>query len=87
MTDNHRGEQLHYVTIEDEPHDLEEEIRGAAGDGDNDSVMNVFIKLYQEGRTEDIEYILSRHLFNEQETATALERIGAAAMKQTTHSL
>lgn len=75
------------MTIEDEPHDLEEEIRGAAGDGDTDTVMNVFIKLYQEGRTEDIEYILSRNLFNEQETATALERIGAAAMKQTTHSL
>ena len=81
MTVNYRGEQLHLVNIEDEPHALEEEIRGAAGDGDNDSVMNVFIKLYQEGRTEDIKYILSRHLFNEEQTATALERIRAAAMK------
>ena len=81
MTVNYRGEQLHLVNIEDEPHDLEEEIRGAAGDGNNDTVMNVLVKLYQEGRTEDIKYILSRHLFNEEQTATALERIRAAAMK------
>lgn len=75
MTVNYKSEPIHLMIVEDDPHELEEEIQGAAGDGDTDTVMKIFAGLYKEGRTDEIEYILSRHLFNEEQTATALTRI------------
>lgn len=77
MTVHYKAEPLYFVTIPDEPHPLEEEIRGAAGDGDNALIDDIFLKLYRENRTDEIEYILSRFLFTPKQTATAIERLGA----------
>lgn len=76
MTVHYKAEPLYFVTIPDEPHPLEEEIRGAAGDGDNALIDHIFLTLYKEGRTEDIKHILERHFFTEKETATTLKRLG-----------
>lgn len=77
MTVHYKDEPLHYVTVPDEPHDLEEELIGAAGDGDNQRVNDIFLTLYKEGRTEEIEYILTRYFFTPKKIATALDRLGA----------
>ena len=75
MTDNYRGEPLHYMIVADQPHPLEEAIQGAAGDGDHDIVTKIFVDLYKEGRTEEIEYILSRFLFTVKGIEAALDHI------------
>lgn len=68
------------IKIEEQPHPLEEVIQGALEDNDNQQIMNIFVDLYKEGRTEEIENILERQLFTPGMIVTAFENIAAAAM-------
>lgn len=72
--------QPELVIIREQPHPLEEVIQGAAEDNDDRQIMNIFVDLYKEGRHDEIKGILTRQLFTPDETATAIEKIAAAAM-------
>lgn len=76
MTVYYKKETLHFVIISDDPHEIEEEIRGAAEDRDHSKLNDIFLTLYKENRTPEIEDILSRFFFSKKEIATALENLG-----------
>lgn len=69
------------LVIEDQPHPLEERLKALSDDGNKAGIMGMFVGLYESGRQDEIDYILSRQLFTSEEKAKAVEKIAAAVMK------
>lgn len=80
MNVEYREEPPQLLIIVDEPHPLEERLKALSDDNDKSGIMGMFVGLYESGRQKEIEYLLSRHLFNEKETTNAVENIAKAVL-------